>query len=352
MYDAILAQPDAIERVLRAERDAVEGLAEQLARAQAVHLVGIGTSWHAATVGTHLLHTVGAHQGAQAWNAQEFCLAPPPLGPGAAVVVLSHGGTRRYAIQALEMARSAGVFTAVITGIESVFGADAADVVVRTSERDPSAAFTVSHTAALTALAMLAVALGERSEAKLAAEVRPALDQLHVLTEWAIAAEMRVHTLATEARGLRLALFVGTGPNVATAYEVALKVNEATRLPAFGYQAEQLLHGPFVMLEPSDMVVALVTPGTGRARVLEVVGAAKAAGARTVVLADEADQAALAVADDGVPLPAVPEPLSPIAYLGPLQLLAYWLALERGVNPDLFRRDDPVHRQVWERFSL
>lgn len=357
MYDAILAQPDAIERVLRAEPEAIERLAGQLAGRDTVHLVGIGTSWHAATVGAHLLRTVGAHQGARAWNAQEFCLAPPSLGPATAVIVMSHGGTRRYATQALEMAHSAGAFTAVITGIESAFAADAADVVVRTSERDPSAAFTVSHTTALTALAMLAVSMGElkggeRGDAGLAAEVRPALDQLHVLTEWAIAAEMRVHALATEARDSRLTLFVGTGPNEGTAYEAALKVNEASRLPAFGYQAEQLLHGPFVVLEPADMVVAVVTPGPSRARVLEVVGAARAAGARTVVLADEADRAALTVADDGVPLPAVPEPLSPIAYLGPLQLLAYWLAVERGVNPDLFRRDDPVHRQVWERFSL
>jgi glucosamine--fructose-6-phosphate aminotransferase (isomerizing) len=173
-----------------------------------------------------------------------------------------------------------------------------------------------------------------------------------VLTEWGIAAEMGVRALAAEIKDARLAIFVGVGANVATAYEAALKMNEASRLPAFGFQAEQFLHGPFVMLESTDVVVAVVPAGPGRERVLEVIGAADGAGAHTVVLVDEADRAALAAARTGIPLPAVPEALSPIAYLGPFQLLAYWLAVERGMNPDLFRRDDPVHRQIWERFSL
>ena len=362
MYDAILAQPAAIERVLNMEAEAVDRLADLLARTGAVHLVGIGTSWHAAMAGAHLLRTTGGRPGARAWNAQEFCLAPPPLGPETAVVVLSHGGKRRYSTQALEMARDAGAATGAITALGSALADDAAGAVVRTSEHDPSAAFTVSHTTALTVLAMLALSVGDREGGEgdsgdregmdAAGTLRPALSQLHVLMEWCIAAEIGVRALATEIKDARLAIFVGAGPNVATAYEAALKVSEASRLPAFGYQAEQFLHGPFVMLEPADVVVAVVPAGPGRERVLEVVGAANGAGAHTVVLADEADQAAFAVARTGLRLPAVPEALSPIAYLGPLQLLAYWLAVERGVNPDLFRRDDPVHRQVWERFSL
>ena len=59
-----------------------------------------------------------------------------------------------------------------------------------------------------------------------------------------------------------------------------------------------------------------------------------------------------AVADNVLVLPRVAEALSPIVYVVPLQLLTYWLALERGRNPDTFRLDDPTHRAAREHYSL
>ena len=321
MYDAILSQPDAIERVLLLEAGAVQLLASAVSAAARVHVVGIGTSWHAALGGASLLRTVGHRPDARAWNAHEFCTTPPPLTADDLVVIMSHRGTKRYSAQALAVARQAGAVTAVITGLGSVLGKEEA---------------------------MLAGEVGGDE----AEPLRPALDQLHGLTEWAIASELSVRRLAEEALGVRQVLFAGAGAEVATAYEAALKVVEASYLPSAGYEAEQFLHGPFVVLEPADMVVVLVPQGSARAQALSIVSAARATGAHTVVLAEEADREALASARTPIPLPAVPEPFALVAYLGPLQLLAYWLAVSRGRNPDLFRLDDPAHRAARERYSL
>ena len=352
MYDAILAQPNAIERVLVQEADAVGELASAVTRAERVHLVGIGTSWHAALVGAHLLRTVGGRPDARAWNSFEFCHYPPPLSPSDVVIVLTHRGTKRFSLRALALAKGADAVTAVVTGLGSAVDPAGACLAVHTSPQETSAAFTVSHTTAMTVLAMLAQAVGTAAGVAAAQELGPALEQLHVLTEWAVATELRVRTLAAQVRDARWFTFAGWGPNVATAYEAALKMNEAAYALATGYQMEQLMHGPAVAADGQAAAVLVVTPGEPRARALEAVDALNAIGAYTIVLADEADRGAAERAQASVPLPSVPEALTPIAYLPPLQLLAYYLAVEHGHNPDRFPLDEPGHQAAHERFPL
>ena len=130
MYGAIHAQPSAIYRVLEEEGESTGRLARRAESTGRVHLVGIGTSWHAALVGEHLLCTVGGLGNVRAWNSFEFNAYRPELGARDLVIVLSHRGTKRYSALALATARSAGAVTAVVTGIGSAVDADLADIVV------------------------------------------------------------------------------------------------------------------------------------------------------------------------------------------------------------------------------
>ena len=351
MYDAVLAQPDAIERVLLAEADAAAELALAAAEADAVHVVGIGTSWHAALVGERLLRSAGGHPGARAWNSFEFRLAPPPLSERDLVILMSHRGTKRYSAQALALARAKGARTGVVTAIESAIGDGDADHVVRTCEPERSAAFTVSHTAALTALAMTAARLGEANGVAGADALAGAVEQLHVLTEWGLATEPAVRRLTERVDPAAFFVFAGAGANASTAMEAALKMSEANYARAVGYDLEQFLHGPFVAIDHSA-VVTLIAAGAARDRALDIAAAARETGAYVVVLAPEADRQALALADAPIAMPEVPEALTPIVYLGPLQLTAYWLAARRGVNPDRFRLDDLAHLAAREHYAL
>lgn len=338
MHDCIVDQPVAIRRMLRSQRPNANGLAERIADARHVHLVGIGTSWHAAMVGEYLLRRVGGRDEARAWNSFEFWAYPPTMTNDDVVIVMSHGGTKRYSLWALEQAKKAGARTALITGQNSKGRLDLADVVIETSYQDKSAAFTISHTAAMSALAMVAVEAGGGQDLG-AADLEALPDGLSD----ALALEPQIKAIARQYKNASRIVSTGWGPNVATAHEVALKVNEAVYLPTNAYQLEYFLHGPFVATSEGPLVIFIAPPGAGYQRAVQLAKATRETGAHVLALVQEGDVEMRAVANTTVTLPAVPELLTPIVYLVPLQLLTYWLALELGRNPDLFRWDDPRH---------
>ena len=168
----------------------------------------------------------------------------------------------------------------------------------------------------------------------------------------ALEKEEEVKQLVRRAHGFDWYCFAGWGPNASTAYEAALKVKEAAYDVTTAYQLEQFLHGPFVATGPKCLVTLVAPPGPGYGRSLEVGEAAKATGAGLAALVAETDEEMAAVADNVLVLPSVTEALSPIVYVVPLQLFTYWLALDRGRNPDTFRLDDPTHQAAREHYSL
>ena len=353
MHEGILSQPAAIARVLEEEGDAAGRLAALLDSSERLHVVGVGTSWHAALVGEWLLASVAGRRDARAWNSFEFCTSTPPLNPEDAVVVLSHTGRKRYSALALARAQELGARTAVVTGLDSEAKTDLADVVVRTSPPERSAAYTVSNTTAMTALALVAAALEPTPVESIngATKLRDELKRLPDLVAKALEQEPAIREWAASSALAERLYFAGWGPNAATAYEVSLKIKETSYRVAEGFQLEQYLHGPFVATDTTCMVTLIAPSSDGRERAVEILAAAKAVGATTAAIMQAGDDAVASVADVAIPMPATPEPLTPIVYLVPLQLLTYWLAVEVGTNPDVFRLDDPTHRAAREKYG-
>jgi glucosamine--fructose-6-phosphate aminotransferase (isomerizing) len=146
--------------------------------------------------------------------------------------------------------------------------------------------------------------------------------------------------------------FIGGGPNTATALEAALKMNEATHASTLGMNCEQFLHGPWAALEPADVVFVIAPPGPSYERCLAVARAAREIGAPVVALVREGDREIASLAAETIALPPVPELLSPILAVVPLQLFTYHLALKRGVNPDTMRGDQPAHGRARALIAL
>ncbi len=350
MHDAILGQPEAIARMLNEERRSVSRVALLVGEADRIHVVGIGTSWHAALVGEYLLRTIASREDARAWNSFEFVTASPSLDRQDAVIVMSHRGTKTYSADALDLARAHGARTAVVTGIGSAVDAGMAHAVVQTSNSDPSSAFTVSHTGAMTALAMLSAELAGSGVAT--DKFRGELQRLPELASGALAQESAVREWAAATRDTKRHYFTGWGPNASTAYEAALKMKEANYTTTEGLHLEQYLHGPFVSTDEGCQVTFVAPPITGADRVLDVLGAANAVGARTAAIVQSGDRPRVSDADTVIEVPAVSEALSPIPYLVPLQLYTYWLAVELGCNPDVFRLNDPKHLSARDHYQL
>ena len=346
MHDAIMAQPQAIARVITEERENIQRLAELVRDSARVHVVGIGTSWHAALIGEDLLRNLGGRQDARAWNSFEFCDRLPALGGDDVVIVLTHRGTKTYSARALERAHESEAATGLLTGVGSDARRELANVVVETSEPDPSSAFTISHTAALTALTMLAFELsGEDSSA--------ALLTLPDAVQSAIATEDSVKNWAAGSRNVQRFYFVGTGPNASTSYEAALKMKEANYTTTEGFHLEQYLHGPFVSTDEGCMVTFVAPTRSGpEDRAADLMRTVSEVGARTAALLESGDDSRGDLVDTVISIPGCPEVFSPIVYLIPLQLFTYWLALELGHNPDVFRLNDPKHVAARRHYTL
>ena len=344
MYDAIAAQPDAIASVIDSQRERCAEVGATLAGKRRIHVVGIGTSWHAALVGASILN---AGPEAFAHNSFEFCTATPSVTADDGVIVISHRGTKRSSYDALDVAVARGAYTVAITSTDPGPRIRVADTGIRTVAQETSAAFTVSYTTALTALAMLNLAMaGNLNTAD------NGLADLPGQVAQVLAAEDDVKAVVTDHRDKRRFVSAGWGANTANAYEVALKIKETSRADCEGFQIEQLLHGPFCSLDPDCLLTVIATPGDDRGRALDLTNASAALGAPVWALNNRPDDGLAEAGARIFPLPETPAYLTPIASVVPLQLFTYHLALARGTHPDLFQQDVPGQAAARVHYDL
>ncbi|MBM3925289.1 MAG: SIS domain-containing protein [SAR202 cluster bacterium] len=353
MHDAIVRQPAKVGVLLSDPNGQVKEAAEQTLSRERIHLVGIGTSWHAALIGEFWMRNAGGwHNRVQAWNSFEFAHYTPPLGPSDAVIIITHSGAKGSSLQALDIAKKRGAFTVCMSSTQAEPTVEAADLVLRTCEREKSSAFTISYTSALAVLALLSVELGRASDKKEASSLKAELDAIPEAMQAALGLEPEIKRLAHRYAGSSRFYFAGWGGNAATAYEVALKMKEASYTITEGFQLEQLLHGPFLSSDPKTLLTLIAPPGPGRQRAAEIAQAFSTIGAPVLALSAEGDETLSKLASDRLSMPPTPDLWSPLTYIVPLQMFTYYVALAKGKNPDVFRRDDPLYAEARRRISL
>jgi glucosamine--fructose-6-phosphate aminotransferase (isomerizing) len=295
---AIHAQPGELRRLAGLD---LPRAAKQVAAGERVWLVGTGTSWHAAELGAAMLGRAGVD--ARFANSNDFARRAP-LRAGDGVILLSHTGETAYARAARRRALDLGAQTVSITAA-GVGWPEA----IETGERERAETYTRSYTSALAVLALIAGALGAEglgpeavvaaADATEAALADPGLDDV-------------------PERG-RLLVLAGLGPGAVTAREGALKLREASRLPAEGYDAEYLLHGNAVPLGADDALIVLDASRDADGFLPRLAAAARTAG--------------LAVRELDQPEPA-DELMAQIPLTARLQLLALRRAEAGGHDPD------------------
>ena len=344
MYDAIVSQPDAIASVIESQREQCAEVGQTLAGKRRIHVVGIGTSWHAALVGASIM-TDGPE--AFAHNSFEFCTATPSVSADDGVIVISHRGTKRSSYDALDLAVATGAYTVAITSTDPGPRIQVADAGIRTVEQETSSAFTISYTTALTALAMLNLAMDDTLN-----DADNGLADLPGSIAAILAREDDVKSVAAEHSDKRRFISAAWGGNTANAYEVALKIKETSRADCEGFQIEQLLHGPFCSLDPDCLLTIIATAGDDRGRTGDLARAAAALGAPVWALSNRPDAELTDAGARVFALPDTPSTLAPIASVVPLQLFTYHLALARGTHPDLFQQDIPGQAAARAHYDL
>lgn len=347
MSEMIGAEPSLSERLVRrlAADEALGTLAAAVRQAadagRPILTTGCGTSEHAAgAIALLLEEALETHQ-VRAVQALESLRRP--LADGLLIAVSHEGGTHATNA-ALEAARAAGARTALVTVGGGSPGAALADILVLTGEMDQSWCHTVGYLSPLIAGTVLALRIGDkRPDARAIRSVIEANDD-----------HREPAALAAGLTGTDRIIVAGSGPDLVTARELALKISEGARLPATAFDVESILHGHLAAATRWTGLVLVATdeglrPRGFADRVDRVLAAARALAMPAAAILGE--RAAAAIHADATPAGRIrlarPTRVSPVtgALLGPvlpLQLLADRLARARGVNPDTLGREDPA----------
>jgi len=349
MYQTMHRQPADLRRLLDAGWGPAEEAARLLAPAARLFIAGIGTSYHAALAGEWLFRAAGLD--ARAVLSFDFSVYPHlyPLRPDDAVIVMAHTGAKTYSAHALERAHRSGATTMSVGSLTAEH--PGSRLVLRTVERERSAAYTASHTAAMFVLAQMAAVVGEREGGPEAAGFRRALEGLPAQVEAVLARQDEILGVAADA-AVRHVYGAGAGPNAVTALELVIKAREAATATVDALPLEQFLHGPLVTVNADDVAVLVNVRGADRAasvRTAEVARVLDRIGARIWLVGQGVETVPHAAVFE---LPELDELISPILAVVPMQILAYQMAVRRGTNPDRFRRDDPRYADAIGTITL
>lgn len=342
VYDAIQAQPEFIEKILQ-KTEGIGRAADAIAEKERITLVGIGTSLHAARVAESWMREFSAGR-LWAHYEQSFELVHHPVAFTAkdAVIVITHTGTTTASVEALRKARAAGALTVAITGEMSGEGVRQADFQIETCDQEVAFAYTKSYTTALAALAILIARIVERRKVLAEGYSHKELSQVPGWMREALKLEPQVRELAKQMAPLARIEIFGTGVGWATSSEAALKIKEACYIAAEGFETEEILHGPFSETDSRATLIGLLTGRETDARARQILRAAGELKMLRAAIASPSANHDISAAHILV-VPEVAEWLTAFVHLVPLQLLTYFLALERGLNPDTGRQDQPAH---------
>ena len=346
MLKEIFEQPDAIRNTVRAylnqERGGVnlDGLGfsdVELARLRRVHLVACGTSWHACLVGKFVLEELTGLP-TEVDYASEYRYRTPLVGDDVLVIGVTQSGETADTLAAMDMAREAGALLATVCNVRgSSAWRMAPSQILTQAGPEIGVASTKAFTTQL--VAMVLIALGLRSARGLAdatdVELVAELQRLPQAVERALSIDDELFDLGTEMLADATdSLYLGRGILYPIALEGALKLKEISYLHAEGYPAGEMKHGPIALLQEGFPVVAVVPGGTNRDKLIGNLMEVRARGATVLAVADEDSDGMADVSDLTLRVPTVHPLLQPVVTVVPLQLLAYHVAVELGLDVD------------------
>lgn len=325
-------QPADLHRLLSDGWKQARQAADLLDGAERLILTGVGSSYNAANMGAWLFRALGFD--ARAIPAGDIWLYPQnhPFRPTDAVIVLSHFGLRSAARETLNLARAAG--STVLSIGSLTVEHPGSRLILRTVERETSIVSTASHLAALFVMAQVALIYGERTRPAAVAGWRDALERLPADVAAMLTRTAEVTPVAHRAADRHI-LATAAGPNESTVDEFKAKAQQAGHPRADAVGIEQLIHGALLSAGRDDVGIVVRVPGSSAARTAEFSRAMRAIGMDVWVIGDE--PAALGSLG-AFALPDMPELLTPLAALIPLQLLAYQIAMRRQFDPHTFDR--------------
>ncbi|MEM2281297.1 MAG: glutamine--fructose-6-phosphate transaminase (isomerizing) [Candidatus Bathyarchaeia archaeon] len=340
MLKEIHEQPACLRNTLRLQEHYLDLMATFLDRAKEVFLVACGTSYHACLAASYMFSKL-AYLATYPVIASEFIEQHgKSVNIDSTILAVSQSGETADTLAAVNTAR---LRAATILGLTNVIGSTLTRVsrvyICQQSGPEIGVAATKTFTSQLSVLAQLALRLAKK-RGKISQDemdfIEAKLKKLPDIVETVIKTqEEKVKAIAKKYRNAKVFFFLGRGISTATAYEGRLKLMEIAYVPSIAFPAGESKHGPISLVEEGFPVVFVCPKDDTHKTTVGNIMEMKARGASIIAIIEEGDEEVKRLADDYVEIPkGVPDVLSPIPFVVPLQLFAYYMAIERGYDPD------------------
>ncbi|MGE5314791.1 MAG: glutamine--fructose-6-phosphate transaminase (isomerizing) [Acidobacteriota bacterium] len=345
MLKEIMEQPESVRNAMRgrllleegtAKLGGIEEYAARLAESKRIIISACGTSWHAGLVGEYMLEQY-AETPAEVEYASEFRYRNPIVTSDDTVLFISQSGETADTLAALKETKRKG---ALALGLCNVVGSS----IARESEAgvylhagpEIGVASTKAFTSQLTVLALVTLLIARRKRMSLT-DGRTVVRELQSIPEKIrsiLDLNDRIKDIAERFAYARNFLYLGRGYNFPVALEGALKLKEISYIHAEGYPAAEMKHGPIALIDENMPAVFIALKDSTYDKILSNIQEVKARRGKILAIANEEDDQIDHYVDYTIKIPRTIRMLNPILSAIPLQLLAYHIAVHKGLNVD------------------
>lgn len=347
MLKEIFEQPRSIADCMRGrvnietnsiQLGGIEDVMDDLVNAKRIVIAACGTSWHSGLVGEYLFEYL-AKTPVEVEYASEFRYRDPLIGEGDVLLVISQSGETADTIAALREAKERG---ALVLGICNVVGSTISretDAGVFThAGPEIGVASTKAFTAQVVVLTMMALALGKRkgvlSQDQMATyiqELSKIPSKVEYILEHIDESVQKMAGLFTYAPNF---LYLGRSYNFPVALEGALKLKEISYIHAEGYPAAEMKHGPIALIDEMMPVVVIAATDHTNDKMISNIEEVKARKGRIISIMNDENADVIGLSEFHISIPTTKDCFTPLLTVIPLQLLSYYIAVNRGCNVD------------------
>ena len=345
MLKEIMEQPETVRNSIRGRiiddegTSILGGLTEvfnKLVDSKRIIITACGTSWHAGLVGEYMFEQF-CRIPTEVEYASEFRYRNPIIEKNDAIFFISQSGETADTLAALREAKMKG---ALVLGICNAVGSsiprETNAGVYTHAGPEIGVASTKAFTSQLTVLALITLLIARRKSLS-RVDGKQIADELRLLPEKIekiLLLNDQIERIAEEFKDATNFLYLGRGYNFPVALEGALKLKEISYIHAEGYPAAEMKHGPIALIDENMPVVFIAPKDSTYEKIVSNIQEVKARGGRTIAIASENDQEIDSLVDYSIKIPNTIRMLMPILTVIPLQLLAYHIAVKKGLNVD------------------
>ncbi len=345
MLKEIFEQPQTIENTMRGRIVREEGFTklgglnlsrEELIGFDQIIITACGTSWHSGLIGEMYFEDL-ARVRTEVEYASEFRYRNPIVTDNSLCIVISQSGETADTLAAMREAKRRGAKTlGLVNVVGSTMAREDDGGIYLHAGPEIGVASTKAFTSQVIALALLTLKLGRLRNMSVVRgrEITDAMLALPAQLQSILDRAKEIETIAEQFKDASNFLYLGRGYNFPAALEGALKLKEISYIHAEGYPAAEMKHGPIALIDAKMPVVFIAPHDSVFEKVVSNIQEVKARGGQVICITSQDEPSLAGKIDFEIRVPQTVDMLYPILTVVPLQLLAYYIAVKRGLDVD------------------